>query len=131
MFMLDTNICIYLIKSKYQSISEILYKKAPTEVCLSSITVAELYAGAHKSQDKDKSMNALENFLTPFDVLDFDFEAGVAYGKIKANLDRNGTPIGALDLLIGAHAVSQDIVLVTHDRDFQRVEGLKIEDWVK
>ncbi len=129
MFMLDTNICIYLIKGKYPLIAETIYLKAPKEVCLSSITVAELYAGVHKSQAAEKANTALENFLTPFDVLDFDFEAAVIYGKIRATLEKKGTPIGTQDLFIAAHALSQNLVLVTHDSDFTRVENLKTEDW--
>jgi len=129
MFMLDTNICIYLIKGKYPAIEKKLFMKAPIDVCLSSITVAELYAGANKSQAAEKAKQALESFLTPFEVLDFDFEAAVVYGELLANLEKKGTPIGPQDLFIAAHALSQNFVLVTHDSDFQRVENLKTEDW--
>ena len=105
MFMLDTNICIY------------------------SITVAELYAEANKSQAPEKAITALESFLTAFDVLDFDFEAAVVYGELRATLEKKGTPIGPQDLFIAAQALSQKLVLVTHDHDFQKVENLKTEDW--
>jgi tRNA(fMet)-specific endonuclease VapC len=129
MFMLDTNICIYLIKGKYPAIEKTLYTKAPTDVCLSSITVAELYAGVNKSQAPEKAIAALESFLAAFDVLDFDFEAAVVYGELRATLEKIGTPIGPQDLFIAAHALSQNLVLVTHDNDFQKVKNLKTEDW--
>ena len=129
MFMLDTNICIYLIKGKYPAIEKTLYTKVPTDVCLSSITVAELYAGVNKSQAAEKAIAALESFLAAFDVLDFDFEAAVVYGELRATLEKIGTPIGPQDLFIAAHALSQNLVLVTHDNDFQKVKNLKTEDW--
>ena len=99
---------------------------------LSVITLAELQYGAAKSPRSKQEHEALEEFLTPLTVLDFDADATVAYGNIRAYLEGKGTPIGALDTLIAAQAVSCDLTLLTRNlREFKRVPGLKAEDWTK
>jgi tRNA(fMet)-specific endonuclease VapC len=129
-YMLDTNTCIFLIRRKYPSVLETLMKKKPGDVTLSSLTVAELHYGVEKSSAIEKNKEALGLFLTSFEILDFDTTAAEAYGRIRSSLDKSGKPIGSIDMLIAAHAVSQDLILVTHDRDFERISKLKTQDWV-
>jgi tRNA(fMet)-specific endonuclease VapC len=128
--MLDTNTCIYLIKRKYPSILRHLTQLKAGQVCVSSITVAELEHGVQKSAAVAKNEEALGYFLTSFDVLEFDQNAAADYGKVRAGLEKAGTPIGSLDMLIAAHAISKDITLVTHDADFKHIKALKLDDWV-
>jgi tRNA(fMet)-specific endonuclease VapC len=130
--MLDTNICIYIIKNRPQSVLEELKKCDVGDIILSSITVSELMYGAHKSQFVEKNLQAIEHFLIPFDVVNYDYKASLEYGKIRAALEQNGQPIGALDTLIAAHAKSLDVVLVSNNlKEFERVKGLKVENWVR
>lgn len=131
-YILDTNICIYIIKRKPQSVLE-KFKTIPIgQVGVSSITLAELDYGARKSERPDKNLNALEQFILPFEVYTFDFLAAMEYGKVRSQLEKNGTPIGPLDMLIAAHAIRLNSILVTNNiREFNRVEGLKTENWVE
>ncbi|KFL33221.1 MULTISPECIES: type II toxin-antitoxin system VapC family toxin [unclassified Sulfurospirillum] len=125
-------ICIYIIKNKPQSVLEELKKCNVGDILLSSITVSELIYGAHKSQFVEKNLKAIEHFLIPFDVAEYDYKAALEYGKIRANLEQKGQPIGLLDMLIAAHAKSLDVVLVTNNmKEFERVEGLEVENWVR
>jgi tRNA(fMet)-specific endonuclease VapC len=128
--MLDTNTCIYLIKRKYPSILQRLTQLKAGQACISSITVAELEHGVQTSAAVAKNEEALGYFLTSFEVLEFDQEASRAYGKLRTTLEKAGTPIGSLDMLIAGHAISEDITLVSHDADFKRVAALMLEDWV-
>ena len=130
--MLDTNICIYIIKNRPQSVLDELKKCDVGDIILSSITVSELMYGAYKSQFVEKNLKAIEHFLIPFDVANYDYKASLEYGKIRANLEQKGQPIGSLDTLIAAHAKSLDVVLVTNNmKEFERVEGLEVENWVR
>ena len=129
-YMLDTNTCIFLIRRKYPSVLETLMKKKPGDVTLSSLTVAELHYGVEKSSAIEKNREALGLFLTAFDILDFDTTAAEEYGRIRSSLEKIGKPIGSIDMLIAAHALSQDLILVTHDRDFERISKLKTQDWI-
>ncbi len=129
--LLDTNICIYLIKQKPAEVLQKFVTYNVGDVGVSSITVAELQYGAQKSQRPADNEHALEQFVAPLMVLDFDYEAAKTYGRIRAVLERQGTPIGALDMLIAAHALSLDVTLVTNnEREFARVPGLTIDNWV-
>lgn len=129
--MLDTNICIYIIKNKPQSVLDELKKCNVGDIILSSITVSELIYGAYKSQFVEKNLKAIEHFLIPFDVAEYDYKAALEYGKIRATLEKKGQPIGSLDMLIAAHALSLDMTLVTNNmKEFERVDGLKVENWV-
>jgi len=131
MYMLDTNICIYIIKNRPEQVRERLAGLAPGDVCISSVTLAELATGVEKSRDVERNRTALHLFLAPLKVLAFDDHAALAYGKIRAELAKRGTPIGSMDMLIAAHAVSSRCVLVTNnEREFKRVQGLTIENWV-
>ena len=104
----------------------------PSELCISSITYAELMHGVEKSMAVERNRIAITMFLSPISVLDFDTDAAEEYGKIRADLERKGTPIGPMDMLIAAHAKADDLVLVTNNtREFERVEDLEVEDWTK
>lgn len=129
--MLDTNICIYIIKQKP---AEVLVRFADYEVgdiAISSITVAELQCGIMKSKQPGRNQQALDQFLFPLSTLDFDRAAAVSYGECRAALESQGRPIGALDMLIAAHALSRGLTLVTNNTgEFSRIPGLTTENWV-
>ena len=131
-YMLDTNICIYAIKHKPPEVIQKFLSHDPSELCISSITYAELMHGVEKSMAVERNRIAITMFLSPISVLDFDTDAAEEYGKIRADLERKGTPIGPMDMLITAHAKAEDLVLVTNNtREFERVEDLEVEDWTK
>jgi tRNA(fMet)-specific endonuclease VapC len=128
--LLDTNICIYLIKKKPRSVLQKFNACSAGEIGVSSITVAELQFGVRKSQYPSQNQRALEQFLVPLVVVDFDYKAAIVYGKIRALLESQGKPIGSLDMLIAAHALSLNLTLVTHNtREFSRVPDLSVTDW--
>jgi len=130
MYMLDTNICIYIIKKNPKSVLNKLTSKSPDEVCISSITLGELEYGVAKSAHRTKNQEALLHFLMPLQVFNFDVEAAQAYGLVRAKLESIGRPIGAMDTLIAAHSLSVGSILVTNNiREFERVEGLQVENW--
>jgi len=129
-FMLDTNICIYLIKRQSEKIIEHLKKHTAGEVGISSITLAELQYGVAKSQHKRQNRTALEEFILPLDIAPFDEKAAEAYGLIRSQLEKIGKPIGSLDTLIGAHALCLGVTLVTNNiSEFKRIRNLKVVDW--
>lgn len=129
-YMLDTNICIYAIKDKPESVIRKVLAQNPEDLCISVITYAELMHGVEKSQAVEKNRIAMSLFLSAITVLDFNSRAAEVYGEIRAELEKKGTPIGPMDLLIAGHAKSQNLVLVTNNtREFARVTGLQIEDW--
>jgi tRNA(fMet)-specific endonuclease VapC len=131
-YLLDTNICIYIIKKRPEKVLEKFNTLSLGDVAISSITLAELHYGIMKSSNPKKNQEALDKFLTPLEILDFDYFATIEYGKIRADLEKNGTPIGPLDTLIAAHAKSQKLTLVTNnEKEFIRIPDLKIENWVK
>ncbi len=131
-YLLDTNICIYIIKKKPTLVFDKFRSLSIGSIAISSITLAELQFGIMKSSNPDKNQEALDKFLTPIEILDFGFYATIEYGKIRAELERKGTPIGPLDTLIASHAKSLDLTLVTNNvREFERIDGLKIENWTK
>lgn len=129
-YMLDTNICIHVIKHRPEVVIQNFLKHDPNELCISSITYAELMHGVEKSQDVERNRVALTLFLSAIAILDFDNYAAEEYGKIRADLERKGTPIGPMDTLIAAHARAEDLTLVTNNtREFDRVIGLGVENW--
>lgn len=131
-YMLDTNICIGLIRQKPQKLIRRLTRCEPGEVGVSSITIAELACGANKSNQIENNLSALEQFLLPIEIADFDQMASAAYGVVRAYLEREGKVIGSMDMLIGSHALSLGVTLVTNNTDeFQRIPKLKIEDWME
>lgn len=131
-YMLDTNICIYAIKHKPETVIKNFLSRDPEEICVSVVTYAELMHGVEKSMAIEKNRIALSLFLSPITVLDFHALAAEEYGKIRAELERQGRPIGPMDMLIAGHAKSEGLVLVTNNtKEFRRVEGLMVEDWTR
>ena len=129
--MLDTNICIYIIRNKPENVREKFKEFDIGDLVLSSITVSELYYGAYKSQYIEKNLLALEHFLRPFDILEYDLKASIEYGKIRATLEKSGKIISGLDMLIAAHELSNKMTLVTNNiKEFERVENLVLDNWV-
>ena len=131
-WMLDTDTCIALINRQPRALIKRLQTKAVGDVGISSITLAELRHGVAKSTRRDQNRAALDRFLLPLDIAAFDDLAADLYGTVRADLETAGTPIGPLDTLIAGHAVSLNVVLVTHNvAEFRRVTGLRLEDWLK
>ena len=131
-YILDTNICIYIIKKKPESVIKKFEKLKASSVAISTITLSELYFGVAKSSKLDENMVALLEFISPLEVLDFTNADALIYGKIRNLLEKKGSPIGAMDLLIAAIAKCQDLILVTNNtKEFSRIPELKIENWVE
>lgn len=128
--MLDTNVCIYLIKERPASVLERFAAYAVGDIGISVITLAELEYGVSKSSRPAKNREALDQFVSPLEVAAFDRDATVEYGKLRTTLEKKGQSIGSMDLLIAAHALSLDVRLITRNvREFGRVPGLRVEDW--
>lgn len=131
MYLLDTNICIYLIKRHPPKLIQKLTALSPTDIALSAVTVAELEYGVAKSRHRRKNKEALARFLAPFQIAPFDGPAAVCYGEVRASLEWKGKVIGSMDMLIAAHALALNVTLVTNNlREFKRVAGLALENWV-
>ena len=131
-FLLDTNTCIYIIRQKPAWVVERFSSLAVESIGVSSITVSELWYGVCKSRKVEQNQEALVEFLLPLAVAPYDESAAVAYGAIRASLERSGKTIGPLDLMIAAHAHSLDVTLVTNNvKEFRRVDGLAIENWAE
>ena len=129
-YMLDTNVLIHLIRNNQDKVRERLSQENISEVCMSSITYAELEYGVSKSQARERNEIALQTVISGIKVLPFGEKAGKEYGDIRATLEKQGFVIGPNDLLIAAHAKSEELILVTHNtKEFNRVKGLSIEDW--
>lgn len=129
-YMLDTNICIYIMKRKPENALRRFREELDNGICISSITLAELEYGMQHSSDPAKNEQALLRFLLPLSILSFDAAAASEYGQIRAWLQSRGTPIGPLDMLIAAHARAQKLTLVTNNlREFERVPDLQLENW--
>ena len=132
MYLLDTNICIFIIKKKFPKIMDELKKNCQKGLYLSSITLAELEFGIEnaKLEYKEKNTIALMEFLSIFEVKNFDENAAKEYGAVKKDLKKRNCPIGPFDMLIAAHAKSLKMILVTNNtNEFQRIKDLKTEDW--
>lgn len=130
LYMLDTNMCIYIIKQRPETVLQKFRSLHLGDVGISSVTLAELNYGVEKSQQQTKNSAALEQFILPLEIAAFDDLASQHYGRIRTALEKVGRPIGALDLMIAAHAVSLDCILVTNnEREFLRVDGLNVENW--
>lgn len=131
-YMLDTNICIYAIKNKPAKVLEKIKENLDKGLCISSVTLAELEHGVEKSAAPERNRAALLQFLSILDILPFDDSAAAAYGKICAYLQKQGTPIGTMDMLIAGHAKCENLILVTNNvREFIRVPDLRIENWAE
>ena len=128
--MLDTNICIYIIKQQPATVLKHFLEYQVGDIGISTITLSELRYGVAKSTHREKNSKALDEFIIPLEVVSFDEDAAHAYGDIRANLEKAGMPIGAMDMLIAAHAVALGIPLVTNSaREFARIPHLNIIDW--
>lgn len=131
-YLLDTNICIYIIKQHTMTVVMRLKNIPAHHIAISSITLSELEYGVAKSQLIQKNEKALKKFIQSFDVIPFDQTAATYYGKLRTQLEKSGKPIGPLDILIAAHAISLGSILVTNNgKEFNRVEGLAIENWAQ
>jgi len=129
-YLLDTNTCIYIINRRPPEVFSYFAGRSIGEIELSSITGAELCFGVAKT-GSSRNQQALDKFLVPLEILPFDEVAMLQYGHLHGHLERQGTPIGALDLLIAAHALALDATLVTNNQgEFKRVPGLRLENWV-
>jgi tRNA(fMet)-specific endonuclease VapC len=131
-YLLDTNICIYIIKQKPQKVLDKFQTLQIYDIGISSITVAELEYGVAKSQQQEKNRNALLQFLLPLQIVEFNQASATIYGGIRSNLESQGIVIGAMDMLIAAHALSLGVTLVTNNaREFSRIANLSLENWVE
>lgn len=129
-YLLDTNICIYVINARPPAVLNLFMAHEADGLGISAITASELYWGVRKSGSA-RNLAALEKFLSPLIVLDYDLAAAQRYGELRAYLDKQGKPIGPLDQQIAAHALALGVTLVTNNtREFERVPGLRVENWV-
>lgn len=129
--MLDTNTCIAIIKRKLPQVLKRFNEYTVGDICISWVTLAELEFGVAKSQQQDKNQAALDEFVLPLEIANFDPQVARVYGRVRAALEKKGTPIGALDIMIGAHALSLGVTLVTNNtREFSRIKGLTVVDWL-
>ena len=130
-FMLDTNICIYIIKHKPKQVLDRFQALNLSDVGISSITVAELEYGVYKSQRIEQNRDALNQFLLSLEVIPFDERATQIYGELRATLERQGTVIGGMDMLIAAQAIALALTLVTNNtNEFARIQNLDLDNWV-
>ena len=128
--MLDTNIIIYTIKNRPEKV-RVLFNQHEGQLCISSITWAELIYGAERSTQVDKNLRDIEGLAARLDVLDFNADAAAHFGQIRARLYQKGKPIGPYDMQIAGHARSLGLILVTNNfKEFNRVEGVRLENWV-
>ena len=131
-YMLDINICIYAIKHKPEQVFIRLQEHDPIDICISSVTYAELVHGVENSKAIEKNRVALALLLANIEIMNFDSLAAESYGKIRADLEKAGTPIGPLDMMIAGHAKALAYTLVTNNtKEFERVKGLKLENWAE
>jgi len=129
-YLLDTNTCIKYLNGKSENVRQRLEALQPQDIVLCSVVKAELFYGAMKSATPQKNQAKLQPFVSRFVSLPFDDEAAAEYGRIRAQLEKQGTPIGPNDLFIAAIGLANDVTVVTRNtREFSRVAGLKLEDW--
>ena len=131
MYLLDTNICIYIINNNPRVVVNKIKKLKPHQIKLSAITIAELEYGVSKSKYREKNRNAMVDFASAFDILPFDDNDAEVFGLIRADLEKRGQIIGPYDMQIAAQAVGRELILVTNNvGEFSRIKELKIENWV-
>lgn len=129
-YMLDTNICIFIIKHKPPHVRETLNQHSD-QLCISTVTLMELVYGAEKSASPEKNLSVVEGFAARLEVLEYDSSAAYHSGQLRSELAKAGTPIGPFDQMIAGHARSKGLILVTNNlREFNRVPGLRVEDWI-
>ena len=131
MYLLDSNICIYIINNRPKQVVEHIKKLKIHQVKLSAISLAELEYGVSKSRAREKNRQALIDFATPFDIIEFNDNDAEVFGIIRADLEKRGLVIGPYDMQIAAQAITRDLVLVTNNTaEFSRIQNLKLENWV-
>ena len=129
--MLDTNVCIDVIRNRDRALVKRIRTHTVDDIAISAITLSELQHGVSKSENPERNRVALLEFLVPFTVLSYEDTGARAYGEIRAHLEKQGKPIGPMDMLIAAHARSRGLILVTNnEQEFRRVPGLAIENWI-
>ena len=129
-YMLDTDICIYVINKRPQHVFDRFKEHRVGDIGLSSVALSELRYGAEKSPNPEKNLSALSAFITPLEIVAYGEAEAEIYGEIRAELESQGEPIGSMDLLIAAHALSLGSILVTNNtREFSKVSDLRIESW--
>lgn len=130
MYLLDTNMCIYLMKNTYPCLAQKILSLNPNDIAISSVTVFELEYGAAKSSRSNQTRTNLRFFLAPFTVIPFDSSDAIIAGEIRSQLEKKGTPIGPYDLPIASQGISKKMIVVTHNTDeFSHVPNINIEDW--
>ena len=129
MYLIDTNICIYAMKGLFPAMNRRLIDDRE-QIFVSSVTVGELEYGATKSRWSEQTRQIFQAFLANYIIVPFDENDAIVFGKIRAQLATNGTPIGAYDAMIGAQGVARNLTVVTHNtKEFRRIPGLLLEDW--
>ena len=129
-YLLDTNICIYLIKKRPAEVLEQFKNHLPQDVAISTVTLYELQYGVEKSRFREQSEHALAKFLLPLNVMELDYSAAKEAAVIRTNMERQGTPIGPYDFLIAGLASVRNMVLVTNNmKEFERIDSLRLENW--
>lgn len=129
-YLLDTNICIYIIKKNSQSVLDKFQSLTLGEIGISAITVAELEYGVYKSQKQQQNREALATFLIPLQIISYDIQATQVYAQLRGELEKKGTVIGAMDMLIASQAISLQVTLVTNNlKEFSRIPNLLLENW--
>jgi tRNA(fMet)-specific endonuclease VapC len=129
-YMLDTNICIYVMKNYPLELRE-KFNALAEQLCISSITLGELHYGAEKSARRVENLKAIEHFVARLDVLPFEDKAAAHYGQVRAELERAGAPCGPHDMQIGGHARAEGLIVVANNmREFARMPGVRVENWV-
>ena len=129
--LLDTNTCIYYLNQVSENLIVQFRKFSPSGIKLSSITVAELFFGVEKSSAKKKNRAIVESFVSTFEIIPFDEASSMTYAKIRASLEKKGTPIGPMDLLIASISMTYNLILVTNNsKEFSRIAKLKLENWI-
>jgi len=128
-YMLDTNICIFTVKNRPTHMREV-FNRHHGQMCISAVSLMELIYGAEKSASPERNLAVVEGFAARLDVLPYDEIAASHTGQLRAELAKSGTPIGPYDQMIAGHARSRGLIIVTNNRgEFERVPGLRIEDW--
>lgn len=131
-YLIDTNICIYIMNKRPAEVIQKFKRFELGQIGISVITISELQYGVAKSEYRKKNEQRLEEFLTPLEILVYDENAARTYGSIRFQLEKSGWPVGPLDLLIAAQAMSRKLILVTNnDKEFKRIKNLKVQNWVK
>ena len=130
-YMLDTNTCIYLINHRSQKVIQKFLSYDPNDICISTITYAELLSGLEKNKNFERNQIAMTLFLSPITILTFDDKVAETYGKVRASFDEKNTSLNQLDMLIASHAISENLTLVTNnEKGFKKIKGLKVENWI-